>query len=401
MPVKTREVTPRMAEANRHNAEKSTGPRTPEGKQNVAYNALQHGLYGKPCLQFMLATGEDPKELQQILTGLTESFHPFTPAQQMLVEDLAMLRWEKRRNQRAQAAAISFELEQLDINTEELRKQRDREESGMSFDRAAVAEKGLINMPDCPGKFRKIRDSLKLLLEQVNRKEFEVDVSNILLLLYGNQPSLRGNLLCTYFDRFLTQPPDEVQHEQLRLAVIDELIEWGQKYATFMRRYIEVSPARRDLCFVPTEARWKLILRQEAGIDRQIERKTRLLWEMQEVDRKRREDEQWQEIAQQEAEAAEAREAEARAKQVEHATRMEELAVRMVERFRKLQEQSRQAAENKEPASEELGSGARETVGAPLVGAGQRPDEDSSNPVPEADQPAGDQGSGGPGLVDP
>ena len=402
MPVKTREVTPRMAEANRHNAEKSTGPRTPEGKQNVAYNALQHGLYGKPCLQFMLATGEDPKELQQILTGLTESFHPFTAAQQMLVEDLAMLRWEKRRNQRAQAAAISFELEQLDINTEELRKQRDREESGLSFDRAAVAEKGLINMPDCPGKFRQIRDKLKLLLEQVNRKEFEVDVSNILMLLYGNQPSLRGNLLCTYFDRFLTQPPDEVQHEQLRLAVIDELIEWGQKYATFMRRYIEVSPARRDLCFAPTEAKWKLILRQEAGIDRQIERKTRLLWEMQEVDRKRREDGQWQEIAQQEAEAAEAREAEARAKQVEHATRMEELAVRMVERFRKLQEQSRQATENKEPASEEQGSGARETVGAPLVGDGQRPpDEDTSNPVPEADQPAGDQGSGGPGLVDP
>ena len=255
MPVKTREVTPRMAEANRHNAEKSTGPRTPEGKQNVAYNALQHGLYGKPCLQFMLATGEDPKELQQILTGLTESFHPFTAAQQMLVEDLAMLRWEKRRNQRAQAAAISFELEQLDINTEELRKQRDREESGMSFDRAAVAEKGLINMPDCPGKFRQIRDSLKLLLEQVNRKEFEVDVSNILMLLYGNQPSLRGNFLCACFDRFLTQPPDEVQHEQLRIAVIDELIEWTQKYATFMRRYIEVSPARRDLCFAPTEAK--------------------------------------------------------------------------------------------------------------------------------------------------
>ena len=169
MPVKTREVTPRMAEANRHNAKKSTGPRSPEGKQNVAYNALQHGLYGKPCLQFMLATGEDPKELQQILTGLTESFHPFTAAQQMLVEDLAMLRWEKRRNQRAQAAAISFELEQLDISSEELRKQRDREESGMSFDRAAVAEKGLINMPDGPGKFRQIRDSLKLLLEQVNR----------------------------------------------------------------------------------------------------------------------------------------------------------------------------------------------------------------------------------------
>jgi len=220
-----------------------------------AHQNSKSDAYAKPSLRFMLATGEDPKELEQILTGLVESFHPFTPAQQMLVEDLAMLRWEKRRNQRAQAAAISDELETLDIDNEELRKQRDREDSGLSFDRAAVAEKGLINMPDCPGKFRQIRDSLKLLLEQVNRKEFEVDVSNTLLLLYGNQPSLRGNFLCTCFDRFLTQPPDEVQHEQLRIAVIDELIEWTQKYQTFMRRHIEVSPARRDLCFAPTRRR--------------------------------------------------------------------------------------------------------------------------------------------------
>ena len=39
---------------------------------------------------------------------------------------MVMLRWEKRRNERAQAAAISYELETLDIDNEELRKQRDR-----------------------------------------------------------------------------------------------------------------------------------------------------------------------------------------------------------------------------------------------------------------------------------
>ena len=94
MALKTREVTPRMAEANRQNAQKSTGPRTPEGKQNVAYNALRHAFYGKPCLPLMLALGEDPEEYREILAGLTQSFHPFTPAQHMLVEDMAMLRWE-------------------------------------------------------------------------------------------------------------------------------------------------------------------------------------------------------------------------------------------------------------------------------------------------------------------
>jgi len=417
MPLETREVTPRMAEANRQNAQKSTGPRTPEGKQQVRYNALQHGLYAKPGMQFMLAAGEDPKEYQAVLDGLTQSFHPFTPAQQMLVEDLAMLRWEKRRNQRAQAAAITYEIEQLDISTEELRKQQDREESGLSFDRAAVAEKGLINMPDCPAKFRQIRDSLKLLLEQVERKQFTVDPSPTLILLYGNQPSLRGNFLCTCFGRFLTQKPKEAEYEQLRMAVIDELIEWTQKYATFMRRYMEVTPARRGLCFAPTEAKWGLILRQEANLDRQIERKTRLLWEMQEVDRKRRQDEQWQEIVRQEEAAAQAREAQAGAEEAEQARMIEEVAAEIGEQ---IQEQSRQVAENKQSVGEEQGSGvggqrsgASENVGAPLaprqarggepfdfaqgrelverrsrtVGARLKPDDSTSDPVAGATEP--------------
>jgi hypothetical protein len=377
-----------MVEANRANGKKSTGPRTPEGKQRAAYNALQHGLYGKPCLQFMLAADEDPKELEHILTGLADSFHPFTPAQQMLVEDLAMLRWQKRRNQRAQAAAISYELEQLDIDSEELRKQRDREEAGLSFDLAAVEEKGLINMPDCPGKFRQIRDSLKLLLSQVDRWQFDVDASPTLMLLYGNQPTLRGNFLCSRFDAFLRKKPDEGEYESLRLAVIDELIEWTHKYQTFMRRYMEVSPARRDLCFVPTEARWKLLLRQEGSIDRQMERKTRLLWEMQAEDGRRRQDEGWQEMVKEEREAAEARAAEARREEAAQAKRMEELTERMAERLRRIHEQSREAAENNEPEIEGEGSGvgdqgseASKEVGVPLAGTSPNPDGDASDAV--------------------
>jgi hypothetical protein len=80
------------------------------------------------------------------------------------------------------------------------------------------------------------------------------------------------------------------------MTVMDELIEWNHKYQTYMRRYIEVTPARRDLCFAPTADHWKLLLRQEESLHRQIERKTRLLWAMQEEDRQRKQDPKWQEI---------------------------------------------------------------------------------------------------------
>jgi len=68
---------------------------------------------------------------------------------------------------------------------------------------------------------------------------------------------------------------------KLRMTVTDELIERNHKYQTYIRRCIEVTPARHDLCFAPTQDVWKLMLCQEESIDRQIERKTRLLWAMQ------------------------------------------------------------------------------------------------------------------------
>ena len=48
-------TTEAQVNANRANAQKSTGPRTPEGKAKVAQNALKHGLLAKQAV----VAGED------------------------------------------------------------------------------------------------------------------------------------------------------------------------------------------------------------------------------------------------------------------------------------------------------------------------------------------------------
>ena len=49
----------RQAEANRQNAQKSTGPRTPAGKAVVALNGIKHGLLSRESL----IKGESEAEL--------------------------------------------------------------------------------------------------------------------------------------------------------------------------------------------------------------------------------------------------------------------------------------------------------------------------------------------------
>ena len=377
-----------MVEANQQNAQKSTGPRTPEGKQRVAYNALKHGFSAQPTLDFMVAARENPAEYLALRQAHKKSFHPFTGAQEVIVDEITLLRWVRRRNQRGQAGAIALELEQLDVKAADLRRQYDHD--GMGFDRQEVEDKGLINMPDCPAKFEQIRESLAALLEQVMGKEFKVDASPTLKLLYGNQPSLRGNYFYTCFGLYLINKPNAVEFEQLRVALIKERKEWTEKYLTFIGLHVEISPARRNLCFAPTEAKWRLILRQEAQIDRQIERKTRLLWDMQKEDLRRRRDPEWQEIIRQEEEA-EAAEAEAwrtlaRASAPAAAPEAEESQQGMAEEpaeatagmDAKNAKQSRQSTENTGSASENK-----------AVGAGSE----------DGDQPSGN--GSGPGMAAP
>ena len=105
MPKTETTVTKASLRANRKNARKSTGPRTPEGKARSSRNALKHGLLARHVI-LDEDPNEDPAEFNQILEGLITDFAPDNTIERLLVERIAASYWRLRRAFRYETQAI-------------------------------------------------------------------------------------------------------------------------------------------------------------------------------------------------------------------------------------------------------------------------------------------------------
>ena len=84
----------KQVEANRRNAQKSTGPRTREGKARSRCNAATHGATAKSML---LLPGEDPKVFQSCMRAVHEAFQPVGAYEYALVQRIAGMEWRLTR----------------------------------------------------------------------------------------------------------------------------------------------------------------------------------------------------------------------------------------------------------------------------------------------------------------
>ena len=91
-------ATQAQVQANRLNAQKSTGPRTEEGKAVVSQNALKHGL----CAEKAVIAGEDVGEFEFYRDELLGELSPAGAVESVLAERVVNLSWRLRRAERAQ-----------------------------------------------------------------------------------------------------------------------------------------------------------------------------------------------------------------------------------------------------------------------------------------------------------
>ena len=83
----------KQIEANRRNAENSTGPRSEAGKQRSSRNAVRHGLTAETVIEPL----EDAEDYAAFEEAIAASFDPETAVERELILRLASLLWRLRR----------------------------------------------------------------------------------------------------------------------------------------------------------------------------------------------------------------------------------------------------------------------------------------------------------------
>ena len=99
-------ATKSQIDANRRNAQKSTGPKTQEGKDKSRRNGLQHGLTAKTCM----LEDEDPEALVDLLNEIREKFNPQDTDEDFLIERMAKARFKYNRIMPIEAAIYNLRL---------------------------------------------------------------------------------------------------------------------------------------------------------------------------------------------------------------------------------------------------------------------------------------------------
>jgi hypothetical protein len=105
-------ATPAQILANRQNAQKSTGPKTPEGREAVRLNGLKHGF----ASEILVLPGESLPDFENLFDSLEAEHQPATPTEVILVRQMAMASWRIRRLVHMEAAYYRLCRSTLDVH---------------------------------------------------------------------------------------------------------------------------------------------------------------------------------------------------------------------------------------------------------------------------------------------
>ena len=99
--------------ANRLNAQRSTGPRTEAGKAASRFNALKFGAEARS----LVLPNEDPAELALLAIEYHQQFNPVGPLEDYLVQTLVQADWMRRRYTLVESLIVQSRIASSDQTT--------------------------------------------------------------------------------------------------------------------------------------------------------------------------------------------------------------------------------------------------------------------------------------------
>jgi hypothetical protein len=254
-----RPISEKKLEANRANAQKSTGPRTDEGKRASRMNAVSHGLLAQTVVITAGDYQEDEQAFAEVLEGLREDFTPVGVAEDLEVQTIARCYWRRMRAARYEDGAVRMRTGTL-RETEEDRREDHFDwalRSGTTLERSSRGIQFLIDT-----------------LEEAKQR----------LVREGRGSVENHEALEKYFpDEFVPPHKDEKQmNEQQTMDKVDELLRQlcplRDKVAAREELHLE---SKIGAAALPGPGAVDKLIRYETSNDRQLDRALQRLEAMQ------------------------------------------------------------------------------------------------------------------------
>ena len=247
----------------------------------------------------MLALGEDPEQFQTLTQELMSAFGPGDALWEKQIEDLAWLYCRRERLERAQAGLKRRALQGID----DWQHRRQQEMARVTFDASQPWAIDLdMTEPADPGvRLRMLLSFLELIRAQVKQRNFKPRQASEIETLYHNDVGWRQARLLALLRLFKESsgPPasrpdpeleemlrqqfgpresaGEPQYQELLRLLEEEIASVREEFEYAEKANEERAAIERDACLAPEGETWRMMLRQEAALDRSIDRKVRIL----------------------------------------------------------------------------------------------------------------------------
>jgi hypothetical protein len=266
-------MSAKQLDANRHNALKSTGPKTGDGKAVSKMNAVKHGILSEEVVVRGMRIHESAHQFKALREQYWKHLAPVGPVEEMLVERIVTTYWRLRR-------ALTAETGEIALSVDIGHWSRTRKETGFML--RAYAELGelvpklkesAVGISVLAMILEKARDDVKQHGELT-----EEALGQVLKSLAGKPNEITEKL--TKLRAMLADNPDglapealKAKHQEAVLKYIENELSWCR----YLKRECEEredkeEEARQAASVLPSSDVLDKILRYETTLERQLYR---------------------------------------------------------------------------------------------------------------------------------